>query len=129
MKKTDKLTRLEADSADMLQLLREQASIENDSLPPLRECRPYASGEDRPRPAAHTAPGNPETGRPRLRLAHMRISPLWLTAALVAGFVVGIALPRPTAHTAAPTALLTDSATHCRSLAAGDVNTALLVSL
>ena len=120
MKNLDKLTRLEAESDDLLQLLREQTADENESLT-LRECRPYAQSSTAEEVAeVHPAP---------FVSSRRRMSPLWMAAALLVGVVIGLSIPRSVTSGREGTALLTDSTTHCRSLATGDVNTSLLVSL
>lgn len=59
----------------------------------------------------------------------LRISPYWLVAASVLGFMLGMAVPRDTGIAAREyTTLLADTShTIGRSLAAGDINFALLV--
>ncbi|MBR5964188.1 MAG: hypothetical protein IK000_08585 [Bacteroidaceae bacterium] len=126
MKKSDKLTRLEAESDDLLQLLHEQTADENESLT-LRECRPYAQSLAKD-DASEEAP-TPFVSSQRRSFASRRTSPLWMAAALLVGVVIGLSIPRSVTSGREGTALLTDSATHCRSLAAGDVNISLLVAL
>ena len=101
----NELKRMEQESAELLALLREARDEDNATITP-HHCKPYAQ---------------------KLRRA---ISPYWLVAASVLGFVLGIAVPR---HSSTPTeespyTLLADSSyTTGRSLAAGDVNFTLLV--
>ena len=66
---------------------------------------------------------------PRPQKKSLRISPYWLVAASVLGFVLGVAVPREPRYSAKEyTTLLADTSyTIGRSLAAGDVNFALLV--
>ena len=66
---------------------------------------------------------------PRPQKKSLRISPYWLVAASLLGFVLGMAIPRDNNISAKEyTTLLADtSVTIGRSLAAGDVNFALLV--
>ena len=66
---------------------------------------------------------------PRPQKKNLRISPYWLVAASVLGFVLGVAVPHEPRYSAKEyTTLLADTSyTIGRSLAAGDVNFALLV--
>ena len=95
---------MEQESAELLALLREARDEDNTIITP-RHCKPYAQ---------------------RVRRT---ISPYWLVAASVLGFVLGMAIPRGTNEMSEPTyALLADSSyTVGRSLASGDVNFSLLV--
>lgn len=101
----NELKRMEQESAEIIGLLREVRNEDNASIRP-HQCKPYAQKVRR------------------------TISPYWLVAASILGFVLGIAVPR---HSSAPTddlpyTLLVDTSyTTGRSLAAGDVNFALLV--
>lgn len=60
-----------------------------------------------------------------------RPSPVWLVAAVLLGFVIGFLMPRGNGFTAfhSFSLIAADSSVCCRSLAEGDVNTTLLVSL
>ena len=102
----NELKRMEQESASLLDLLREVRDEDNRSFTP-GECKPYGVSV-------------------KVRRA---ISPYWLVAASLLGFVLGVAVPRnggkvsDTAYT-----LLADSSyTVGRSLASGDVNFSLLV--
>lgn len=135
MKRKDKLSRLEAESSEMLRLLHEQVEEENASLV-LRECRPYESAPHAGEEQDSTSDSQRNAVRLRRSLTSRRsfragrpMSPIWMAAALLVGFIIGFAMPRTAAPDRERTALLADSATYCRSIAAGDVNTALLVSL
>ena len=66
---------------------------------------------------------------PRPSKRNLRISPYWLVAASMLGFVLGVAVPRNNGFSAKEyTTLLADtSLTIGRSLASGDINFALLV--
>lgn len=58
------------------------------------------------------------------------LSPAWLVAAVVLGFVIGYLMPHASSTPSRTiSALAADSSVCCRSLADGDVNTSLLVSL
>ena len=100
----NELKRMEQESAELLGLLREVRDEDNTIITP-RHCKPYAQKVRR------------------------TISPYWLVAASVLGFVLGMAIPRGTNEMSEPTyALLADSSyTVGRSLASGDVNFSLLV--
>ena len=100
----NELTRFEQESAELLALLREVRDEDNAAVL-IAPC---------PRPS---------------KKKHLRISPYWLVAASVLGFVLGIAVPRENRYSAKEyTTLLADTSyTIGRSLAAGDVNFALLV--
>ena len=95
---------IEEASAELLALLRETRDEDNATI--------------------HKAP----CPRPSKR-KEFRISPYWLVAASVLGFVLGMAVPRDTDIAAREyTTLLADTShTLGRSLAAGDINFALLV--
>lgn len=97
------LKRMEQESAELLTLLREVRDEDNATI--------------------RTAPC------PRPNKKSLRISPYWLVAASVLGFVLGIAMPRNNDFTTKEyTTLLADTSyTIGRSLAAGDINFALLV--
>lgn len=101
----NELKRMEQESAELLGLLREVHDEDNAVITP-RQCKPYA------------------------QKVHRTISPYWLVAASVLGFVLGMAMPRGTNEVSEPTTytLLADSSyTVGRSLASGDVNFSLLV--
>ena len=100
----NELKRIEQESAEVLTLLREVRDEDNATVR-IAPC---------PRPS---------------KKKHLRISPYWLVAASVLGFVLGIAVPRENRYSAKEyTTLLADTSyTIGRSLAAGDVNFALLV--
>lgn len=101
----NELKRMEQESAELLALLRETRDEDNATFTP-RQCKPYATKVRR------------------------NISPYWLVAASILGFVLGLAIPRNTLPTESEfTTLLADTSyTTGRSLAAGDVNFALLVT-
>jgi len=100
----NELKRTEQESAALLTLLREVRDEDNATI--------------RKSPC-------PRPGKRR----SLRISPYWLVAATVLGFMLGMAVPRDTGiATREYTTLLADTShTPGRSLAAGDVNFALLV--
>lgn len=100
----NELKRMEQESALLLDLLHEARDEDNRSFTP-RECKPYIK-------------------KPR-----RTISPYWLVAASLIGFVLGIAVPRNSSKVSdtAYTLLADTSYTVGRSLASGDVNFALLV--
>ena len=95
---------IEQESAELLSLLREVRDEDNATI----------------RKAPCPQPSKRKT---------LRISPYWLVAASVLGFMLGMAVPRDTGIAAREyTTLLADTShTLGRSLAAGDVNFALLV--
>ena len=99
----NELKRIEQESAELLALLREVREEDNVSVR-MASC-------------------------PRPQKKNLRISPYWLVAASLLGFVLGMAIPRESS--ASPqeyTTLLADTSyTIGRSLAAGDINFALLV--
>ena len=99
----NELKRIEQESAELLALLHEVRDEDN--------------------AAVRIAPC------PRPQKKSFRISPYWLVAASVLGFVLGVAVPREPRYSAKEyTTLLADTSyTIGRSLAAGDVNFALLV--
>ena len=99
----NELKRIEQESAELLALLHEVRDEDNDTLR-IAPC-------------------------PRPQKKSLRISPYWLVAASVLGFVLGVAVPREPRYSAKEyTTLLADTSyTIGRSLAAGDVNFALLV--
>ena len=99
----NELKRIEQDSAELLTLLHEVRDEDNATLR-IAPC-------------------------PRTSKKNFRISPYWLVAASVLGFVLGMAVPRDNGRsTQEYTTLLADtSITIGRSLAAGDINIALLV--
>ena len=100
----NELKRIEQESTELLALLREVRDEDNATL--------------------HVAP----CPRPSKRRS-LRISPYWLVAASVLGFVLGIAIPRESTFSKQEyTTLLADTSyTIGRSLASGDINFALLV--
>jgi hypothetical protein len=100
----NELKRIEQESAELLALLHEVRDEDN--------------------AAVRTAP----CPRPSKKKS-LRISPYWLVAASVLGFVLGMAVPRDTdIATREYTTLLADTSyTIGRSLASGDINFALLV--
>ena len=99
----NKLKRIEQESDEILALLHEVRNEDNASLR-IASC---------PRPSKKS----------------LRISPYWLVAASVLGFVFGIAVPRENKYSSKEyTTLLADTSyTIGRSLASGDINFALLV--
>ena len=99
----NELKRIEQESAELLALLHEVREEDNATVR-IAPC---------PRPSKKS----------------LRISPYWLVAASVLGFVLGIAVPRENKYSSKEyTTLLADTSyTIGRSLAAGDVNFALLV--
>ena len=99
----NELKRIEQESAELLTLLREVRDEDNATI--------------------RTAPC------PRPNKKSLRISPYWLVAASLLGFVLGMAIPRESgASPQENTTLLADTSyTIGRSLAAGDINFALLV--
>ncbi len=99
----NELKKIEEESAELLALLRETRDEDN--------------------VAVRIAPC------PQMRQKNFRISPYWLVAASVLGFVLGMVMPRGNSFSEKEyTTLLADTsiAIGC-SLAAGDVNFALLV--
>ena len=100
----NELKRIEQESASLLSLLREVRDEDNATI--------------------RTAP----CPRPCKRRS-LRIRPYWRVAASVLGFMLGMAVPRDTDIAAReyPTLLADTSHTLGRSLAAGDINFALLV--
>lgn len=100
----NELKRIEQESAELLALLHEVREEDNATVR-IAPC---------PRPSKRRS---------------LRISPYWLVAASVLGFMLGMAVPRDTGIAAREyTTLLADTShTLGRSLAAGDVNFALLV--
>ena len=99
----NELKRIEQESAELLALLHEVRDEDNDTLR-IAPC-------------------------PRPQKKNLRISPYWLVAASLLGFVLGMAIPRDSNISVKEyTTLLADtSVTIGRSLAAGDVNFALLI--
>ena len=99
----NELKRMEQESAELLFLLHEVRDEDNATV--------------------HVATCPKHTTKSR------HISPYWLVAASVLGFVLGMAVPRESGFTKKEyTTLLADtSCTIGRSLATGDVNFALLV--
>ena len=99
----NELKRIEQESDEILALLHEVRNEDNASLR-IASC-------------------------PRPRKKSLRISPYWLVAASVLGFVLGIAVPRENKYSSKEyTTLLADTSyTIGRSLASGDINFALLV--
>ena len=100
----NELKRIEQESAEVLALLCEVRDEDNATVR-IAPC---------PRPS---------------KKKHLRISPYWLVAASVLGFVLGMAVPRENRYSSTEyTTLLADTSyTIGRSLAAGDINFALLV--
>lgn len=100
----NELKRIEQESAELLSLLREVRDEDNATIRKA-PC---------PRPSKRKA---------------LRISPYWLVAASVLGFVLGMAVPRENniLKEEYATLLADTSYTLGRSLAAGDINIALLV--
>ena len=101
----NELKKMEQESAELLDLLREVRDEDNATITP-RQCKPH------------------------VQKVRRTISPYWLVAASVLGFVLGMAMPRQSATPTdeSPYTLLADTSyTTGRSLAAGDVNFALLV--
>ena len=96
--------RIEEESAELLALLHEVRDEDNATVR-IAPC---------PRPSKKKS---------------LRISPYWLVAASVLGFVLGMAVPRNNGFaTPEYTTLLADTSyTIGRSLASGDINFALLV--
>ena len=99
----NELKRMEQESAEHLALLHEVRDEDNASV--------------------RIAPS------PRPNKKALRISPYWLVAASILGFVLGMAVPRDNSFSAKEyTTLLADTSVAIgRSLAAGDINFALLV--
>ena len=99
----NELKRIEQESVELLALLHEVRNEDSASLR-IASC---------PRPSKKS----------------LRISPYWLVAASVLGFVLGIAVPRENRYSSKEyTTLLADTSyTIGRSLASGDINFALLV--
>ena len=99
----NELKRIEQESDEILALLHEVRNEDNASLR-IASC---------PRPSKK----------------NLRISPYWLVAASVLGFVLGMAIPRESTFSKQEyTTLLADTSyTIGRSLASGDINFALLV--
>ena len=111
------LGELEVGSIDILALLREQRDEEN-----VRLSVPE-------RTFVEDVPGTDDIAvrMPKLRRG---LSPWWLMAAVLAGFVLGFAMPHDSSRsmTNSSYSLISDSLHGC-SIACGDVNTALLVSM
>ena len=108
----NELKRKELENADILELLHEMRDKENNSFA-TRECRPYAKRKRR------------------------LVSPYWLVAASMIGFVIGIAVPKgmPDVHDDALAqekngncAVSIDGNSLGKSIASGDVNLKLLRS-
>ena len=99
----NELKRIEQESAELLALLHEVRDEDNATVR-IAPC-------------------------PRPQQKSLRISPYWLVAASVLGFVLGVAVPREPRYSAKEyTTLLADTShTIGRSLASGDINFALLV--
>ena len=113
-----KLECLEAESADMLKMLRERRDEENALL--AVPDRVFSDSDDIFRPLRGS-------GKPTRTL---RLSPAWLAAALVIGFVAGFTMPHGAGKQNAERSytLVSDTVQGC-SVACGDINTTLLVSL
>ena len=108
----NELKRKELENADILELLHEMRNEENKSFVP-RDCRPYAKRK------------------------RSMVSPYWLVAASVIGFVVGIAVPKgmPDVHDDAlaqeknaSSIVFIAGHSEGKSIASGDVNLKLLRS-
>lgn len=118
------LEALEAGSVDLLVMLRQQRDDENAQFT-IPE-RTFVEGE--PEEVSTNQQVNKST-KPT-KLPRRGMSPWWLAAAVMVGFVVGFAMPHTSdkaAHNSAAT-FIADTL-HGRSLATGDVNMALLVSM
>ena len=100
----NELKRIEQESAELLALLHEVREEDNAAIR-IASC---------PRPS---------------KKKNLRISPYWLVAASMLGFVLGMAIPRENTFSKQEyTTLLADTSYIIgRSLAAGDINFALLV--
>ena len=100
----NELKRIEQESAELLALLHEVRDEDNAAIN-IAPC---------PRPS---------------KKKNLHISPYWLVAASMLGFVLGMAIPRENTFSKQEyTTLLADTSyTIGRSLAAGDINFALLV--
>lgn len=109
------LNLLEGQSKEFFDILRETVDEDNDTTLPKLDIPDQAAAKDR-------IPTPPE---------RRHLSPAWLAAAVVLGFVIGYMMPKATPDTAFTRShpQAADSTTYSRSLAEGDVNTALLVSL
>ena len=105
------LADLEAESAEMLTMLHEQREEENARLEVPE--RTFA-----------------ETTKNSQSVRMLRFSPGWMAAALVIGFAVGFAMPRNNRNLLSDDSytLAGDTLNGC-SVACGDINTALLVSM
>lgn len=110
------LSTLEAQSKEFFDILKESIAQEDERLTLPTLDVPASSSAD-----ASVLPAS----------KHHHLSPAWLVAAVLLGFVIGFMMPRGGGLTSSdhPSALATDSSLCCRSLADGDVNTSLLVSL
>ena len=116
------LEALEAGSVDLLALLRQQRDEENAQF--AIPDRTFVEGE------ASEPPSSPAVRRARLpRLPRRGMSPWWLAAAVAVGFVVGFAMPHGSDKPDDALMTLKADTLNGRSLATGDVNMALLVSL
>ena len=114
------LEALEAGSLDFMAVLRQQRDEENAQFAVPE--RTFVEGGDVEKPKSQ------KVEKP-VRLPSRGVSPWWLAAAVTVGFVIGFSMPRATEKPRdEATAMETDSL-QGRSLATGDVNTALLVSL
>lgn len=99
----NELKRIEQESTELFALLREVHDEDNETVR-IAPC-------------------------PRIKKKALRINPYWLVAASIFGFVLGIAVPRENIdYSKEHTTQLADT-NHAigRSLAAGDVNFALLI--
>ena len=123
---TDKeIQAIENESAELLTLIREQREEENALLTVPQRVFDDTSTPSTTRPDKAAGRGK-KIVSPQPRHA---VSPWWLAAAVVVGLAVGLALPRPQlTEMHSETRLMADTL-HCRSLADGDLNTTLLVTL
>lgn len=118
------LEALEAGSVDLLAMLRQQRDEENAQFAVPE--RTFVEGEPEEVPTSQQV--NKST-KP-VKLPRRGMSPWWLAAAVMVGFAVGFAMPHASdkaAHNSVST-FVADTL-HGRSLATGDVNMALLVSM
>lgn len=105
--KENELHTIEAESAQLLTQLRQERDRENALITPVP---PMTFDE------------------PSLTPRHNR-SPWWMAAAVAFGFVVGLSMPRGIIHSPSAKSHLASDTVHSRSVADGDLNTALLVSI
>ena len=114
------LEALEAGSVDLLALLRQQRDNENAQF-----AVPERTFVEEPQVSE---PTGQQVSKP-VRLPRRGMSPWWLAAAVTVGFVVGFAMPHGADRPNETVTTLAADTLHGRSLATGDVNMALLVSL